>query len=251
MPFDLYKVEEDLMIIKNIFPAKTIFILAILYSITIIISTAGDSQQLSKINFTRINQKKVRDYIKSRSIDRMDDFSSIHSSWKEELKEADFHTDKKTFYLNCSLSDVWEGYRHANLIKSWSSHYVRFGLLIAKHPDSVIYTNTVLYPDLDTGQVFFLNLKILKGLVHVPVAFEIIKIDPVKQMLEFSYLDDNKSRGKQTLQFFNNGEGKTRIVHTTLFRSNSRLRDAILYPYFHHKFIREFHKTMKLQVKKT
>ena len=207
-------------------------------------------QESKSINLSRISQKKVRQYIKSRSIDMMADFSSIHSSWRNELKESDFHTDQRTFYLNRNLSDVWNSYRHANLIKSLSRHFIRFGLLITKHSNSVVYKNTILYPDIDTGQVYFLNLRILKGIVHVPVAFEIINIDPVAQKMEFSYLDDNKSLGKQTLQFFNNGDGSTKIVHTSLFRSNSRLRDAILYPYFHHKFIKEFHRSMRLQVNK-
>jgi len=208
------------------------------------------AQESKSINLSRISQKKVRQYIKSRSIDMMHDFSSIHSSWRKELKESDFHTDKRTFYLNRNLTDVWNSYRHANLIKSLSRHYIRFGLLIAKNSNSVVYTKTILYPDLDTGQVYFLNLRILKGIVHVPVAFEIINIDPVAQKMEFSYLDDNKSLGKQTLQFFSNGVGRTKIVHTSLFKSNSPLRDAILYPYFHHKFIKEFHRSMRLQVNK-
>jgi hypothetical protein len=227
------------------------FLLIIFLPYLWFLTIPGFTQTSKSINLTRISQKKVREYIKSRSIDLMDDFSLLHTSWKKGLKESDFHSDRRTFYVNRNLNDVWNGYRHANLIKSWSRHYIRFGLLIAKHSNSVVYNNTILYPDLDTGQVYFLNLRILKGLVHVPVAFEIINIDPVAQKMEFSYLDDNKSLGKQTLQFFNNGDGRTRIVHTSLFRSNSQLRDALLYPYFHHKFIKEFHKSMRIQVKKT
>jgi hypothetical protein len=238
------------MIINKNFSAKSILTIALLYCNTFYFATKGFSQKIDRIDLSNINQRQVREYIKSRSIDRMDDFSLIHTSWKKGLKESEFHTDRRTFYLNRNLSDVWNGYRHANLIKSWSRHYIRFGLLIAKNSNSVVYTKTLLYPDLDTGQVYFLNLRILKGLLHVPVAFEIINIDPVAQKMEFSYLDDNKSLGKQTLQFFNDGDGRTKIVHTSLFRSNSRLRDALLYPYFHHKFIREFHRSIRLQVNK-
>ena len=209
------------------------------------------SQDSGRINLTRIGQKNIRKYIKSRSLDQLDNFSSIHSSWKKGTKSADFHVDKKTFYLGNRLKDVWDGYRHANLRKSWNGHSVRFGLLISKRSNSVFYTNSIICPEVDTGQVYFLNLRIMKGLFHVPVAFEIINIDPVEQKLEFSYLDDNKSIGKQTMQFFDNGDGRTKIVHTTLFRSNSSFRDAFIYPYFHHRLIREFHRNMELQVHKT
>jgi hypothetical protein len=85
----------------------------------------------------------------------------------------------------------------------------------------------------------------MKGLINIPVAFEIIDIDRKKQILEFSYIDNNKSLGKQTIQFFDNGDGRTMIVHRSYFRSKSWLRNELLYPGFHKKFIKEFHKNMK------
>ena len=67
--------------------------------------------------------------------------------------------------------------------------------------------------------------------------------------MEISYIDNNKSRGKQTIQFFDNGDGCTRIVHLSYFKSESSLRDNLLYPYFHNKFIREFHGNMRKLIK--
>jgi hypothetical protein len=209
------------------------------------------SQSLPTIDLHEIHQKQIRKYIHARAIDQIQDFSSIHPSWKKQIKESDFHVNERIFFLKNSLSDVWECYRHANLVKSWNGHSVRFGLLIAKGSNSVIYANTSVCPQIDTGQIYFLNLGLLKGLFHIPVAFEIINIDPLIEKLELSYLEDNKSRGKQTLQFFDNGDGRTRIVHTSYFKSNSRLRDDLLYPYFHKRFIREFHRNMGQLVKKT
>jgi len=228
-------------------------IVKVIMAILILVFTSLScfSQRHTTIDLNEIHQKQVRKYIHSRAIDQMQDFSLIHASWKKQIKESDFHINERIFFLKSSLSDVWEFYRHANLVKSWNGHSVRFGLLIAKSSNSVFYANTSVCPEVDTGQVYFLNLGLLKGLIHIPVAFEIINIDPLTDKLEFSYLEDNKSRGKQSLQFFDNGDGRTRIIHTSYFKSNSRLRDDLLYPYFHKRFIREFHRNMGQLVKKT
>jgi len=70
-------------------------------------------------------------------------------------------------------------------------------------------------------------------------------------VVEFSYIDDNKAKGKQVIEFFDNGSGSTRIVHRSYFKSESSFRDRILYPPFHKKFIREFHRNMGQIIKKT
>jgi hypothetical protein len=44
--------------------------------------------------------------------------------------------------------------------------------------------------------------------------------------------------------FTDEGNGNTRIVHRSYFRSNSRLRDAILYPFFHKRIVNRFHRNM-------
>ena len=160
------------------------------------------SQSTETINLEAIPQKKVRKYIISRSIDKMLDFSLIHASCKKNVVESSFKMIEKTFYLTYSLSNVWDLYRHTNAISIWDKKSVRLGLVISKCSNSVIYGNNTSFPEIDTGQVYFLNLRLIKGLFNVPVAFEIINIDPVQQVVEFSYIDNNKSLGKQTLQFF-------------------------------------------------
>ena len=212
-------------------------------------SLSGVSQTLKRINLEDIPQRKVRKYIASREIDTMHDFSSIHDSWKKGIIESDFKVNEKIFYLKYKLSDVWECYWHANPFKTWDGKSVRLELLISKSLNTVVYTNNSFFPEIDTGQVYFLNLKLMKGLFNVPVAFEIINIDPKLQIVEISYIDNNKSQGKQTIQFFDNGEGSTRIVHRSYFKSDSWLREDLFYPYFHKKFIKEFHRNMKQLIK--
>jgi hypothetical protein len=131
----------------------------------------------------------------------------------------------------------------------WNGPSIQLGLMISKYSKSVKYAKNFSIPEIDTGQVYFLNLRLMKGLFNIPVAFEIINIDRIRHILEISYLDNNKSRGKQTIQFFDNGDGRTRIDHRSYFKSGSWFREDILYPYFHKKFIREYHRNMKLFIK--
>ncbi|MCX6335301.1 MAG: hypothetical protein NT092_13550 [Bacteroidia bacterium] len=203
------------------------------------------SQNPETINLKEIPQRKVRKYIASRSIDQMNDFSSIHASWGKGIDESIFKVIEKTFYLKYKLPNVWQSYLHINPFKTWDRHSIRLGLLITKCSNSVIYTHSPSPPDIDTGQVYFLDLKLLKGVFNIPVAFEITNIDYNQQIMEFSYIEKNKSLGKQTIQFFDNGDGRTRIVHRSYFKSDSPLRDDIFYPFFHKIFINEFHRSIR------
>lgn len=202
-------------------------------------------QNINSIDLEEIPQRRVRKYIVSREINLMKDFSLIHASWKKDVNESDFNINEKTFFLKNDITKVWDSYSNVHPVETWNRQSIRFGLLISKCSNSVVYTNNYTSPEVDTGQVYFLNLRIIKGLINIPVAFEITNIDPVTQLLEFSYIDNNKSQGKQTIQFFDNGDGRTKIVHRSYFKSSSWVRDDLLYPVFHKKFIKEFHRNMR------
>jgi len=232
------------MILRRILNGRVKFYVVTLIVFNLFSSIKGFSQSRNSINLDEIPQRKVRKYIQSRSIDTMPDFSRIHPSWKKEVRESDFNVREKTFFQKYKLSSVWECYSHAIPEKTWNAHSFRLGLLISKTLNKAIYVNNSFLPTIDTGQVFFLNLRLLKGLVNAPVAFEVINIDSDNQILEVSYIENNKSKGKQTIQFFDNGDGRTRIVHRSYFKSGSKLYDALLYPHFHKKFVKEFHRNM-------
>jgi hypothetical protein len=229
-------------------PVDIIIIILLLLFLPLLPPLFAQGTQIIDLN--EIHQGKVRKYIISRSIDRMDDFSSIHASWNSTTNESDFKVMVKTFYLKCDLSDVWEFYRHTDPIKMWNGQAVRFGLMICKSSKSVIYADNLNPPEIDTGQVYFLNLRLMKGLINVPVAFEVITIDEKQRIMEFSYIENNIELGKQTIRFFDDGGGYTRIVHRSYFKSGSKLRDNIFYPYFHNLFIEDFHGNMEKTVRK-
>jgi hypothetical protein len=217
----------------------------ILILIFVLLSLSGTSQTPETIDLDKVPQRKVRKYIEDLSIDKMQDFSLIHPTWHKGIDESAFNVNAITFYLKHKLSDVWQCYIHANPLRIWNRKSVRLGLEISKGSNSVIYANNPVFPEIDTGQVYFLNLKLIQGLLNVPVAFEVINIDKNQYILETSYIENNKTRGKQTIQFFDNGDGRTRIIHKSFFKSESSFRDNILYPHFHKRFIKKFHRNME------
>lgn len=215
-----------------------------------ILSVSGVSQIPESINMEEIPQRKVRKYIVSRNIDKMSDFSSIKASCKREGIDSDFHMHQKEFNLEYDLLNVWDGYSNIDPRDTWGNQSLQFGLMISKCTNTVVYVRNASHAAVDTGQVYFLNLKLLIGLFNIAVAFEVINVDQKLQVVEFSYIDNNKAKGKQIIEFYDNGNGSTRIVHRSYFKSESSFRDNLLYPLFHKKFIREFHKNMGEIIKK-
>jgi len=209
-----------------------------------ILSVSGFSQSTDIIDLEEIPQRKVRKYLISRHIDKMREFSSIKASCRKEGVDSDFHMNEKEFNLQYDLRNVWDCYSNINPGDTWSRNSLQFGLLISKCSNSVTYVRNASFTAVDTGQVYFLNLKLLKGLFNIAVAFEVIDVDQRRQVVELSYIDNNKAKGKQIIEFFDKGDGSTRIVHRSYFKSESSFRDKLLYPMFHKKFIREFHRNM-------
>jgi hypothetical protein len=203
------------------------------------------SISMSTINLERIPYRKVRKYIAERGIDRMNDFSLIHASCKKETIEPDLNVSQKVFYLKYSPAEVWNCYRNIDPLKTWNRKSLGFGLMISKSSNYVTYIDNTTPIKVDTGQVYFLNLRLLIGLLNIPVAFEIINIDENRKVAEYSYIDNSKARGKHVLEFLDDGNGGTKIVHRSYFKSESSFRDKFLYPIFHKKFIKEFHRNMR------
>jgi hypothetical protein len=168
----------------------------------------------------------------------------MHASWRKEKGLTGYRKSEKAYYLKGKLQDIWRGYVSTNPSKSWEGGRVSFGLLLQKTPNHIYYRHDAI-KGADTGQVYFLNLKLMMGLVKVPVAFEIITIDEKEKVIEFSYMDDNKSKGVQRIKYTDDANGKIKILHTSYFKSNSRFRDKFMYPFFHKRIINSFHRNMK------
>lgn len=203
---------------------------------------------MSDINLNRVPYKKVRSFMQSQMESGISTVSELKASYpKNEIPDS-LTKCSITYSLSEPIMEVWRAYSHVEPKNAWNGNMVRMGLLVDKAIQEVIYPEQDC-GNLDTGQVIFLNLKLLLGVSNVAVAFEIINIDANQQMIEFSYVNGNASIGKQQLLFSEMEGGGTQVIHHAYFQSTSKFRDKYLYPYFHKRATNEFHRNMRKVVR--
>lgn len=226
--------------------ANGVFVyITVLFFLIITCFNTIDAQSIDNtIDLNLIHKRKVRQFIVDQHIDSLYSYSQIVPSWYHESDIESYNKHEKTFVVKEDLSNVWECYIKTNPVQSWDGRIIDFGLLISKNTNSFLYDSKGSFSEVETGQVYFLNLKLLRGICNIPVAFEVINIDPVDKLMEFSYIEGNVTQGKQTLQFIEDDNNTTHIIHRSYFKSGSNFRDGI-YPYYHKKIIKDFHRNMR------
>ncbi len=206
----------------------------------ILFLNAFTQKSLDDIDLYRIPQKKVRQLIVHQKKNKIHRFEDLRGSFKSNEDTTAYRTVNKFYLIKENLSNVWENYLSTDLTRAWNGNIVSFGVSVSKTNENICYGNDLIV-NADTGQVLYLNLRLLKGVYNLAVAFEITKIDPIRKIIIFNYIEGGKSRGEQILRFRSTSEGFTEIEHKTFFKSNSGFRDKRLYPFFHLKAIDEFH----------
>jgi len=199
---------------------------------------------ISEIDFDKVTQKKVRNFLMEEENSGIELLMDIEPTMQTNSDTEGYRTHSKEYFLKDSLVKIWQHYIDTNPGDSWDGRKVSFGMLFYKKENKIIYRNDHISP-LDTGQVIFLNLKLMGGIANIAAVFEFITIDEVKRIIEFSYVDGNVTRGKQRMEFVETAKGYTRILHTSFYKSSSSFRDRVLYPFFHDKVSNEFHRNMK------
>lgn len=199
---------------------------------------------IDDIDFSQVQYKKVKDYILNQKRNNVNTINQIHPSCTSKTDLSSYEKQEKTYLIKENFSKVWSSYINTSPAESWESKHISFGLLISKPTNSVIYPGGKFHA-IDTGQVIFLNLSLLRGFYQLPMAFEIINVNHDDGIVEFSYIKGNKAQGIQRLHFIPTPEGYTRIIHSSFYKSKSKVRDKILYPFFHIKTTNEFHRNLK------
>lgn len=196
------------------------------------------------INLEQIEHKTIRKYVERQIEEGKHQFYDIQPSWNSGDDLSIYNKTEATFFLNASLQDVWQGYLSIDPSKLWNNRNMSKGLMLQKHPAKIFY-NEDSSAYIETEQVYFLNLKLLSGIYNIAVAFEIISIDTVERVIAFSYVKGNQSLGVQQIKFITVDDNSTKIIHTSYFKSNSHFRDTWLYPLFHKKITKNFHKNIR------
>jgi hypothetical protein len=197
---------------------------------------------MKSITLERIPQKTIRAFIQEQMENSILHFSEVKSTYTKGEDLSQYLIHEEIFKIPHAPEKVWKHYMTANPNKVWNGKMLSFGLMISKQDNDIMYVGEE-YSQAKVGQVFYIELNIF-GLKKLAVSHEIISIEEDKNYFELSYVEGSKSMGKQRINFHRTGDGETRIVHTTYYRSDSNFRDRYIYPFFHTRAIGEYHENM-------
>jgi hypothetical protein len=174
----------------------------------------------------------------------MINFEDFQPSVTTQTDTSYFDFNVHRFSLPQPLSVAWNAYLTAHPAQIWQGKVVSCGLIFSPVTKRAIFPEDS-YPGLETGQIFFIEMRILCGLVKFPVCFMVTKIDKNKQTITFSYVSSGPSKGSQTIRLIDNGKGGTGIIHSSIHQTENVLRDKTLYPIYHKKAIKEVHRNIR------
>jgi len=203
----------------------------------------------ASIKLDRIQQKTVRNYIRDKGLRVARDFDQLGTTCYKPAERDSYHVHTKSFMVKSDLDTVWETYLTISPHETWRSRMVSFGCMYCKRSKSLTYLKDE-YGGLHEGQVIFLNISLVWGMVNIAVAHQVTRIDPAEKYIEFSYIEGGKTEGSQRLIFQETPEAHTRIIHRTTYRGKTKsyLRERRLYPYLHGKVIATFHRNVAQKV---
>ncbi|WP_346861139.1 hypothetical protein [uncultured Draconibacterium sp.] len=202
---------------------------------------------LTDVQMDKVSEVSVGEYLHRQIDNNKQTFSDVKPSLNSTSSIEGFRLHEGEYVLKDSLDNVWNYYVHTNPGDAWNAGKLNFGFLFSKEANELVYADDKV-EKIEPGQLVYLNLHLLK-LKNIATAFEIIKVDDRNKVIEFSYIDDNITSGKQQLTFIQTPKGYTKIVHRSYFKSESVLRDHFLYPYFHTRMTNTYHRNMKRMYK--
>lgn len=199
---------------------------------------------LNEVDFDRIEQDKVLDFLVNQQENGIETFDEMKPSLQPDADTKGYFTRENEYQIKRNLDDVWNHYLTTSPEKLWNGKRVSFGFLFSKKDEKIFYCDDD-YSNIDTGMVVYINLRFMSGLKNLATAFEFTSIDEEEKIIEFSYIKGNVSMGKQRLQFYETPKGFTRILHTSFYKNHNVFRNYLLYPYFHTRTTHEFHRNNK------
>lgn len=229
-------------------PLKLYKLLFFLAPIMLMVLNALGQVYLSDVEFEKIEVETVKSYLHKQMDNNAGTFADVKPSMGPGTGINGFRYHVREYMIKDSLENVWSHYVYTNPIEAWDTDNIEFGFMFSKKSNEMIYSDQHV-EKVETGQIIYLNLNVMK-IKNIATAFEITKVDKANGIIEFSYVDDNVTHGKQQLNFIQTPEGHTKIVHRSYFKSKSAFRDSVLYPYFHTRLTNTYHRNMKKLYKK-
>jgi hypothetical protein len=191
-----------------------------------------DLEQVTTVSRNKIIQMGFDTYT------RLDQFET---SVEGPIATDQYHFNHMAFEVDRPVKDVWNAYLSSSPKKSWSGKGLMFDLAYSKR-DQKIYYRQGDVPGMHQGMGVFIVLEVFK-ILKITAAMEITRIDETTHTVEYTYLKKNTSNGRQIVRLADIGNGKTRLVHDTHFRSGNWIRDRI-YPKPHEDLVTQLHRNV-------
>lgn len=193
-----------------------------------------------EVKLENIPQKSIKRFLEGEELRQSSDFQKLRSS--RHLIDDSFHHHYREFSINAPLAQVWQTYLQIPPAETWDIGLLSYGFTYDSKEEEFSYPSDE-YRGLREGQILFLNLRLLFGLVDITITHKVLEIDHERKSLLISYLEKNKSAGSQHISF-SEENGQTLIRHKTRYKSDSPFRDKMVYPLFHGLIIRKFHRNI-------
>tara|TARA_B110000046_G_scaffold57595_2_gene64347 strand:+ start:23336 stop:23965 length:630 start_codon:yes stop_codon:yes gene_type:complete len=199
---------------------------------------------MEHITLEKIPHKRIRSFIKGQLNNDVQSVKDLEVSFRHGDSMKEFNKHERSYVTDSNIEDVWKYYMQTGPNKVFKDKLVSFALMLSKQNENEVLYKEGAFTKAEIGQVYFMNLSILRGLIQIAVSYEIIEIDPAKKIIDFAYIKGGKSVGIQRISFSEVKVNRTQIKHTTHYKSNSKFRDRYMYPYFHTKVLEEYHMNM-------
>jgi len=224
-----------------------VFLLALVFSFSY--DTFG--QYLTdSIDIDHIYQNRKKKFVKkNKYLQDIRSFDELNPTCVNESDSAEYNYQSETFYIKGNVNNVWNAYKNLSLPEIYSGHIISFGFMYSKQQKKLVYIDSNNYSGMNEGQVFFINLDLLGGLKKLIVAYEVTNVDEQNKVIQFCYIKNGISEGSQKITLTKAENGITKVQHNTIYKSHSKLRDKYLYPGFHKKIVKEFHKNLIVSLK--
>ena len=226
-------------------------------ALAITFSTFGDSPQPTVINdFSGLFSISNTELEVKENLGK--DFKALKKPVQKFLKK---HPEIDKFEASCQSFNDCEGYYYVD--RKYELDYSPeqiFSTLCEATPQelwegkaafqlSYVPENDQLFTLLDDApmvqedMIIALNLKVL-GLTSIPVVFKVLTVDHEENHLEFSYVQENKNHGIQSVRIYKTETGSV-VHHESRYFSGKKFRDKKLYPWIHHKLTDGFYENLE------
>ena len=197
-----------------------------------------------RVDHSRINQKKVSEFIVSNGLESPSDFPRMRPTCYDPAFETSYHRHYEVFLIKQSVEKVWRIYESIHPREAWVGSMVSFGVQYSQQDNTLNYLDDE-YAGMQPGQLLILNLRLLMGLINIAVAHQVAEVNEEEKSFKLCYIKGGASEGSQWISLHETEDGHTEVRHLTLYKSDSRFRDTMLYPRLHTKAIAEFHQNIK------